>query len=132
MITIAHKGMDFSGQLTANGGVPAYTWQIASGPEWLSIDPATGAISGVPPMGPNRAEDFTVVVTDNDGNEDSVVMYVVIGPPAGENGEDVGVGPDKAPSCSMRADSSGGIVAVLGLLAAAIMALRRGRLLSRI
>ncbi|MCK6439352.1 MAG: choice-of-anchor D domain-containing protein [Planctomycetes bacterium] len=128
----AHKGMDFSGQLTANGGVPAYTWQIASGPEWLSIDPATGAISGVPPMGPNRAEDFTVVVTDNDGNEDSVVMYVVIGPPAGENGEDVGVGPDKAPSCSMRADSSGGIVAVLGLLAAAIMALRRGRLLSRI
>jgi hypothetical protein len=53
--------------LEAAGGLEPYQWQITSGnpPTWLSIDQATGIISGTPVEGQNFiAYDFEVCVTD--------------------------------------------------------------------
>jgi len=61
-------GNPYNGLLTASGGLPPYTWVIASGslPDGLALDPATGAISGVPTGMGSFA--FTPEVTDANGD----------------------------------------------------------------
>ncbi len=51
--------------LTATGGVPPYTWALVSGtpPAWLSLQAATGAISGTPTQA--GTDTFTVQVSDS-------------------------------------------------------------------
>jgi virginiamycin B lyase len=56
-------GTAYSASLTANGGTAPYTWSVSAGslPTGLTLDPATGAISGTP-SGPGMS--FTTGVTD--------------------------------------------------------------------
>ncbi len=55
-------GVPFSGTLAAIGGTPPYHWQASGQPSWLTINPATGALSGTP----TAAGPFTFVVTVSD------------------------------------------------------------------
>jgi hypothetical protein len=59
----ATLGAAFSQPMTATGGVPPYTWSTNGLPDGLTIDPATGVISGVPAAAGTYS--FTVRVTDS-------------------------------------------------------------------
>jgi hypothetical protein len=56
-------GMPFSASLAAMAGTSPYNWQISGQPSWLSINPATGALSGTPPA--CGLFSFTATVTDS-------------------------------------------------------------------
>jgi hypothetical protein len=60
----ATVGSPYSAQLAANGGVGNYTWSIGAGslPDGLSLNPATGVISGIPVE--TGTPTFTIGVTD--------------------------------------------------------------------
>ena len=64
-LTFGTVGVAYSQTLTATGGKASYTWSLAAGsvlPGGLSLDPATGVISGAPTAsGPYK---FTVQVVD--------------------------------------------------------------------
>jgi hypothetical protein len=55
-------GVAYSATLTATGGTKPYSWSVKSGtlPDGLSLDPATGAITGVP----TQSGTFTSLVFD--------------------------------------------------------------------
>jgi FG-GAP repeat/Putative Ig domain len=58
------EGASYNRSVTASGGVGPYNYSVSSGslPPGLSLDPATGSISGMPTM-PGRY-DFTITATD--------------------------------------------------------------------
>ena len=58
-------GSPYSATMTATGGVPAYTWSLSGNPSWLSINPATGVLSGTPTGTSGSTASFTVTVTDS-------------------------------------------------------------------
>ena len=62
----ATLGAPYSAALAATGGVPPYTWSVTSGklPTGLSLNPATGVISGTPAV--LGTSGFTVGVTDSE------------------------------------------------------------------
>jgi hypothetical protein len=62
----ATLGTPYSAALAATGGVPPYTWSVTSGklPTGLSLNPATGVISGTPAV--LGTSGFTVGVTDSE------------------------------------------------------------------
>lgn len=71
-------GVQYSVQIEARGGVPPYTWAIADGdlPAGLSLDPASGLLSGIPR---ERAGALLVIqVTDHNGNQDSAELMLRI------------------------------------------------------
>ena len=55
----------YAASLQASGGTPPYSWSLAAGslPAGLSLDPASGAISGTPTT--TGSASFTVKVTDS-------------------------------------------------------------------
>jgi hypothetical protein len=61
-----HIGAAFSAQLTATGGIPPYAWSLTTGalPAGLSLDEASGAITGTPTAAAN-ARQLTFSVTDS-------------------------------------------------------------------
>jgi Putative Ig domain len=65
-----HPGIGYSASLAASGGAAPYTWSIVQGalPLGLSLDPATGVISGIPNgcSACNNAYTFTVQVSDSE------------------------------------------------------------------
>jgi uncharacterized protein (TIGR03437 family) len=64
-------GANYGVRLTASNGTPPYVnWRIASGalPPGLNLDPASGAISGVPTSAAGSPFAFTVTVNDSAGN----------------------------------------------------------------
>lgn len=52
-----------SGSLQASGGFGAYGWSLIAGPQWLSVDPVTGTLTGTP----DRPEPFEAIVQLGDG-----------------------------------------------------------------
>jgi hypothetical protein len=60
----ATVGTAYSQTLAASGGTNQYTWSIINGvlPQGLSLNVATGAITGTPTL--SGTENFTVMVTD--------------------------------------------------------------------
>jgi uncharacterized protein YhjY with autotransporter beta-barrel domain len=75
----ATQGRAYSQTLTANGGTGPYTFSILSGalPAGLSLDPASGAVTGTP-TGSGLAN-FTIGVTDINGNTGSQAYAVNVG-----------------------------------------------------
>jgi hypothetical protein len=65
-LAAATLGQAYSAALAATGGVPPYTWAVTAGslPTGLSLDPATGIISGTPAVPGTGA--FTAGVTDSE------------------------------------------------------------------
>ncbi len=73
-------------QLQASGGVPPYTWTLATGsatpPSWLSLSPG-GVISGTPPQDFSASYGFAVQVTDS---QSPVPAQAVFPTPAASGG----------------------------------------------
>ncbi|MDQ6804365.1 MAG: Ig domain-containing protein [Actinomycetota bacterium] len=63
----AVAGVQYSAQLGATGGAAKYTWSMGSGalPAGLSLDTATGVISGTPTATASGASSFTVALSDS-------------------------------------------------------------------
>ena len=76
----APPGVPYSQTLIAQGGLVPYTWSIASGslPTGLSLDGATGVISGTPTM--DGIFNFTVRVVDSQPTPDSAdkALHIII------------------------------------------------------
>lgn len=75
----AYKGVAYSYTPTRTGGYSAYTYSIASGtlPAGLSLNTATGAITGTPTT-PTAGAAVTIRVADSDGHTaDHAVSFVV-------------------------------------------------------
>ena len=72
-------GVSYSHDLVASGGTPPYTFAITAGslPNGLSLNTATGTISGTPTVA--GTSPFTAQVTDADANTASVNCSIVIG-----------------------------------------------------
>jgi uncharacterized protein YjbI with pentapeptide repeats len=64
-LPVATVGVPYSGQLSATGGYPPYTWKRVSGslPRGLHLDKTTGNISGTPSKS-STSSTFTVEVLD--------------------------------------------------------------------
>ena len=61
----ATEGVAYSYTVTATGGDPGnYDWSMSGQPWWLTINSATGELSGTPPVGSAGTYTFTVSVTD--------------------------------------------------------------------
>jgi uncharacterized protein (TIGR03437 family) len=65
----ATVGSPYSGTFAATGGVPPYSWSLASGalPSGVSLNPATGMISGSPAINSQGSYPFTMRATDSAG-----------------------------------------------------------------
>ncbi|RKY17260.1 MAG: hypothetical protein DRP63_04005, partial [Planctomycetota bacterium] len=78
----AAEGTAYSCTVTATGGNPAnYNWSASGQPSWLSIDAATGELSGTPPSGSTGTYTFTVEVTD--GQQTASKQFSLTVMPAG-------------------------------------------------
>ena len=110
----------------AAGGIPPYTWSIASGslPSWATQNSATGSISGIP--GAAGSASFTVRVTDSEmpalTSQQTLSVTVVAGTAAKNselnghyaflfNGFDDATGSQVAAAGSFTADGKGNITA---------------------
>ncbi len=87
-------GVAYSLSLVATGGSPPYTWSVTDGtlPPGLSLNPATGAISGTATTA--GAFTFTVRAQDSLGSSNTLTLCVtvVLPPPANLTTTTVGAG----------------------------------------
>ena len=76
----ATTGSPYSATLTATGGMPPYGWTITIGslPSGLSLDSATGVISGVPSDGTAGTHYFTATVSDKNGASASKSLHITV------------------------------------------------------
>ena len=70
-------GTPFSSSLTAAGGVAPYTYSISSLPPGLTLNPTTGAITGIPTT--SGGYPATIKVTDGSGNVVTNQSTITIG-----------------------------------------------------
>ena len=79
-------GSAYNTSLDATGGTGAHTWSITSGalPNGLSLNPATGGITGTPQVGSNGTTSLTVRVEDSGTPQQSAQkpLSITIGLPA--------------------------------------------------
>ena len=75
-------GVAYSFTVQALSGRPPYTWAVSAGtlPAGLTLDPATGQVSGTPTTAETRT--FTLRVTDTLSQSDTQEYTVAIGAPA--------------------------------------------------
>lgn len=74
-------GKPYRAEFPARGGVPGYSWSVRGTlPPGLSLDPATGVLSGTPTA--PGAFSFTVIVTDSTGATVEVDVTLDISAPA--------------------------------------------------
>ena len=73
--------VSYSSTVAATGGIPPYSWSIASGtlPAGLSIAPSTGVISGVPTA--SGTSNFTVQVSDTRPVATTKALSLSVAPP---------------------------------------------------
>ena len=79
----AGPGVPYQQRVTATGGTNSYTYAFSSGsslPTGLTLDPATGTISGTTPTA-TGSYTFTLVVTDSSGAQASHAYTITIGIP---------------------------------------------------
>ena len=71
-------GSAYSGMLAATSGTGGYTWSITSPspPAWLSLDPATGALTGTPTS--SGTFPVTFEVTDANALSDSATLTIPV------------------------------------------------------
>jgi hypothetical protein len=75
----------------AASGTPAPTYALASGaPSWLSIDTASGALSGTPPSG-TTSFTYAVVATNGGGSASAGPFAVAVSSPVNPTDADVSV-----------------------------------------
>jgi len=79
-------GTTYSTQLTTAGGIPPYTWSIATGalPPGLALDVASGTISGIPTEAGTFG--FTIRVTDSSSASVTKSFGLAPPPPSGNAG----------------------------------------------
>lgn len=75
----------YQAALTVTGGTPPYTWSAQNLPAWLSIDPATGTISGTPPTA-GTFTGFTITATDASNAQSSASPSLTVNPAASCSG----------------------------------------------
>jgi hypothetical protein len=103
-------GAGYSQKLSATGGVPPYTWAIATGslPEGLALDEATGTVSGMPLAGGTFR--FTAQVMDGSRAvaAESVVVSISLEPlpPLEVSGMPGSPGPLQQPKLTVRLQRS--------------------------
>lgn len=67
-------------------------WSITGAPAWLTINAATGELSGTPPMSASTTTvTFTVTVDDGDTGRTSQMFSLTVLPVGGDSGVDTGV-----------------------------------------
>jgi Putative Ig domain len=79
----AQVSVDYRATLTASGGKTPYTWSLMSGtlPAGLSLNPATGAVSGTPMAAANRVSlTFQVQDSENPAQSRSVNLTLTVTP----------------------------------------------------
>jgi hypothetical protein len=69
-------GVPFSGSLSATGGISPYHWQASGQPSWLTINPATGALSGTPTAA--GLFSFTATVRDSRGITQTIQAQISV------------------------------------------------------
>jgi hypothetical protein len=74
----AELSIPFSQELVPSGGVIPYTWSLSSGtlPVGLTLDPATGIISGTPSVAGTRT--FSAKVTDKVGGYKALSLTIIV------------------------------------------------------
>jgi hypothetical protein len=80
----ATAGTSYSQTLAATGGIPSYTWGLASGslplPNGLNLNSSSGVISGTPATA--GSSNFTVQATDSARNKASQALALTVNAPA--------------------------------------------------
>ncbi len=69
-LPMAEQGAGYTALLQAVGGTPPYSWRVTNGtlPEGLSLDPATGTLSGTPSQAGGDFSQLEFCVTDTAGS----------------------------------------------------------------
>jgi hypothetical protein len=101
----ASEGVPYTATLTATGGTPPYMWSATGLPTGLSVDPATGVISGTPASGSAGSYNVAVTVTDSDSPAEmaNATLSLTVGvPPACDAFMDVIVGGVRSAASATR------------------------------
>lgn len=109
----------YTGQVAVTGGTGPYLFFVTEGPTWLTINSASGALSGVPPESAGgTTATFTVTVTDSNESSDSRAYTITINPALPSTVTRVGSGG----GCAMAAGGSSSQAALALLFALLAMA----------